>query len=102
MTQPSLDALFTVPSAVQARRYGHRIGREKGPTLRALYVALLKADPEGLTDHQAALVLGVLSTTVGARRKELMHADPTCIEAVGRVKAGAASRTRWKWNARVA
>ena len=95
MTQ--LGLTFTAPSAVQARRSGHRIGREKGPTLRALYVALLKADPEGLTDHQAALVLGVLSTTVGARRKELMDADPTCIESVGRVRVGAASRTRWRW-----
>lgn len=96
MTQQSMDALFSSPSAVQARRSGHRVGQRMGETLRARYVAFLQAHGP-CSDHEAAAVLGVLSTTVGARRKELMDADPTCIEAVGRVKAGAASRTRWRW-----
>lgn len=95
MTQPSLDALFSAPSAVQARRSGHRVGLAQAPTLQARYKALLASFPCGLTDHAAAAHLGVLSTTVGARRIELIESGVPIV-AVGRVKAGRASRCVWR------
>lgn len=96
MSQPDL---FTSPLAIQARRSGLAEGRRLGATLRERYVDLLKAHGP-LTDHEAGALLGALSTTVGARRKELMAALPSCIEAVERVvvpAASRASRTRWRW-----
>lgn len=85
------------PSAVVSRRSGLRRARQIGETLRERYVALLR-ERGPLSDHDAAAVLGVLSTTVGARRKELMDAQPGCIEAIGRVRqAYGVSRTAWRW-----
>lgn len=86
------------PSAVVSRRSGLRRARQVGETLRDRYKALLQASGP-LSDHEAAAVLNVLSTTVGARRKELMDAIPGCIEAVGRMaQPHGVSRTRWRWN----
>jgi hypothetical protein len=95
MTQPSLDWTINDPSAVEARRSGHAEGRRRGPTLRARYLALLEATPLGLTDHQAGMVLDALSTTIGARRMEIMDAEPGRIVSKGRVVAGRTSRTIW-------
>lgn len=65
--------------------------------MRALYVAMLQAHPLGLSDHAAAALIGgsVLSTTVGARRIELIEAGVPIV-AVGRVKVGKASRCVWR------
>lgn len=88
---------MTYPSAVESRRSGLRRARQTGETLRERYLALLEAHPEGLTDHDAAARLGVLSTTAGARRLELMAARPGLIEACGRVaQPNTVSRTRWR------
>lgn len=96
---PLSGSVLMAPSAIEARRDGHRVVRARGVTLRDRYVALLRANGP-LSDHEAGALLGVLSTTAGARRLELMAADPGCIEAVGRVaSAGGASRTRWRWRA---
>jgi hypothetical protein len=93
MTQLSM----TYPSAVVSRRSGLRRARQTGATLRDLYLALLEAHPQGLTDHEAAALLGVLSTTAGARRGELMAARPGLIEACGRVaQPHMVSRTVWR------
>lgn len=88
---------FQTPSAVVSRRSGLRRARQVGETLRERYVALLqKRGP--LSDHDAAAALGVLSTTVGARRIELMAADPGCIESAGRAsRPYGVSRTCWRW-----
>ncbi len=95
MTQLSM----TYPAAVVARRSGLRRARKSGETLRARYLALLERYPDGLTDQDAALLLGpqMLSTTVGARRGELMASRPGLIEAAGRVaQPNTVSRTVWK------
>lgn len=92
--EPPAIRMAPAPSAIEARRDGHRVGRAVGTTLRDRYVALLRANGP-LTDHEAGAALGALSTTVGARRMELMDARPGCIVAVGRVKVGRASRVRW-------
>lgn len=85
------------PSAVVSRRSGLRRAREVGQTLRERYAALLR-ERGPLSDHDAAAVLGVLSTTVGARRLELMAADPGCIESAGRApQPYGVSRTTWRW-----
>lgn len=85
------------PAAVEARRSGLRRARQTGETLRERYLALLEAHPDGLTDHDAAARLGVLSTTAGARRLELMAARPGLIETAGRVaQPHTVSRTVWR------
>lgn len=85
------------PSAVVSRRSGLRRAREVGQTLRERYRALLR-ERGPMSDHDAAAVLGVLSTTVGARRIELMAADPGCIESAGRQSQPyGVSRTCWRW-----
>ena len=85
------------PSAAVSRRSGLRRARQVGETLRERYVALLR-ERGPLSDHDAADALGVLSTTVGARRLELMAAMPGCIESVGRQpQAHGVSRTVWRW-----
>ena len=85
------------PSAVVSRRSGLRRARQMGETLRERYATLLR-DRGPLSDHEAAAVLGVLSTTVGARRLELMAAAPGCIESVGRKpQPNGVSRTSWRW-----
>ena len=85
------------PSAVVRRRSGRRRARQAGQTPRERARALLQARGP-LSDHDAAAVLGVLSTTVGARRLELMAADPGCIESAGRVpQPYGVSRTCWRW-----
>lgn len=94
----SEQLVMMFPSAIEARRSGLRVGRRLGETLREKYLAVLRANPAGVTDHQAAALLGVLSTTVGARRQELIEADPEhpCIVAVGRVRVGDRSRAVWR------
>jgi hypothetical protein len=90
---------MTYPSAVVSRRSGLRRARHAGETLRERYLALLAKYPDGLTDQDAASLLGphMLSTTVGARRKELMTAQPGLIESCGRVtQPNTVSRTKWK------
>lgn len=93
MTQLALS----YPSAVASRRSGLRAARQTAPTLRERYTALLR-ERGALSDHEAAALLGKLSTTIGARRIELMDADPGCIEPAGRLMGpGGVSRTAWRW-----
>jgi hypothetical protein len=85
------------PAAVRSRRSGLRRARRVGETLRERYAQLLR-DRGPLSDHDAAAALGVLSTTVGARRSELMAARPGCIESAGRqAQPYGVSRTVWRW-----
>lgn len=86
------------PTAASARLSGLRSARRTGQTLREQYAALLR-ERGPLSDHEAGAILGKLSTTIGARRLELMAADPGCIEPVGRVAVdgGGTSRTSWRW-----
>jgi hypothetical protein len=113
MTTPCLPGMFSDPEPAPmeshpalnepaiARTSGRHRAGEIGGTLRDRYRELLIAEGP-LTDHAAAARMGVLSTTVGARRLELMEELPGCIEAVGRermvfAQGRAVSRTTWRW-----
>lgn len=84
------------PAAASARLSGLRSARRTGQTLRERYKSLLR-ERGPFSDHEAGSLLGKLSTTIGARRLELMAADPGCIEPVGRVVVGDRSRAVWRW-----
>lgn len=96
-----VEAEPALHDAAIARRSGRRRAAERGATLRDRYRALLMAEGP-LTDHAAAARLGVLSTTVGARRIEWMTEVPGCIESAGRERVAfsqgrGVSRTTWRW-----
>jgi len=114
MSQPTLwdapvapQAVRMAPSARQARRSGHR--PHKGVTTPSapmlVYRDALRAI-QPATDHEVSAYLrrqeGVPAesarwglSSVNGRRGDWVTLDPTCIEAIDRVKAGGATRTRW-------
>jgi hypothetical protein len=106
MTQAGLDFSNPVPGAyakrgsVQARhasRKGAEDAANRCENQTARLLALYQSYPDGLTDWQAAKLLGVERTTVNARRAPLTKTDPPVVVANGHFNDGHSRipNTRW-------
>lgn len=100
-------AVRMAPAAIQARRAtAPRVVAQPTDGMRAYRDGLLAIEPA--TDHAVSAHLrqrhGITNpedmrfglTTMNGRRNDWLELDPTCIEAVGRVKVGRAWRTQWR------
>lgn len=90
-------AVTMAPAAIEARREGHAAQRGPRRPTRSmlLYRDALRAI-QPATDHDVAARAGLPLASVNARRADWLALDPTCIEAVDRVKSAHASRARWQ------
>jgi hypothetical protein len=84
------------PLTTHTSRLGAESSSERAPSQLCRYIALLMDAPDGLTDHEAAHRLGILNTSVCARRAPLRKAGLIYCEGVRKGPHGT-SNAIWRW-----
>lgn len=95
-TDSGLPFSGSVPLTRHTSRAGAEAAAERAPSQTARYIAALLDARDGLTDHEAARLLGIPNTSVCARRAPLRKAGLIYAEGT-RPGPDKVSNAIWRW-----